>query len=153
MVVNLGEPLFSDVLKRSRRGDGEADQEHIRLGVRQWAQTIVILLTYRGISSYAIEREMKRKYERGSVDKGRYKKKGADGSWYSLFLSPRVHDMSWRAVGGLTDIVTLAPTPCLRMLRQGVFVFVFFRLTSSLSVSFPYQRYQTIQGCRARPRS
>jgi hypothetical protein len=87
VVVNLGEPLFSDVLKRSRRGDGEADQEHIRLRVRQWAQTIVILLTYRGISSYAIEREMKNG-ERGSVNKERYKKKGVDGSWYSLFLSP-----------------------------------------------------------------
>lgn len=45
VVVDLGEPLFPHVLKGGRGGDGEADQEDISLGVGQWAQAIVILLT------------------------------------------------------------------------------------------------------------
>jgi hypothetical protein len=45
VVVDLREPLFPDVLKGGRGGDGEADQEDISLGVGQRAQAIVILLT------------------------------------------------------------------------------------------------------------
>jgi hypothetical protein len=33
VVVDFGEPLFADVLKGSRRDDGEADEEDVGLGV------------------------------------------------------------------------------------------------------------------------
>lgn len=45
VVVNLGEPLLADVLEGSRRNDGEADEEDVGLGVREGAETIVVLLT------------------------------------------------------------------------------------------------------------
>jgi len=45
MVVNLGEPLCANVVKRRRRNDGEADQEDISLGVRERTQSIIILLS------------------------------------------------------------------------------------------------------------
>jgi hypothetical protein len=45
MVMYFRKPLFSDVLKRSWRGDGEADEEDIGLGVGKWTQAIVIFLT------------------------------------------------------------------------------------------------------------
>lgn len=45
VVTNFGEPFLTDVLKRSRRGNREADQEDISLWIRKWAETIVILLT------------------------------------------------------------------------------------------------------------
>lgn len=45
VVVDFGEPLLADVLKGSRRDDGEADEEDIGLRVRERTETVVILLT------------------------------------------------------------------------------------------------------------
>lgn len=45
VVVNLGEPLFANVLEGSRRDDGEADEEDVGLRVRERAKTVVILLS------------------------------------------------------------------------------------------------------------
>lgn len=45
VVVDLGEPLLADVLKRGGRCDGEADEKDIGLGVRKRTQTVVILLS------------------------------------------------------------------------------------------------------------
>lgn len=45
VVVHLGEPLFPDVLEGGGRGDGEADEEDVGLGVRERAQAVVILLS------------------------------------------------------------------------------------------------------------
>ena len=39
--------LFTDVLERGRRDDGEADEEHVGLRVAQRSQSIVVLLTGR----------------------------------------------------------------------------------------------------------
>lgn len=47
VVMDLGEPLLLDVLERRGRGHTEADQEHVRLGVAQRAESIVVLLTCR----------------------------------------------------------------------------------------------------------
>lgn len=44
-MVNFGEPLFSDILKRGRRGDGEADEENIGLRVGEGSETVVIFLS------------------------------------------------------------------------------------------------------------
>jgi hypothetical protein len=33
VVVDFGEPLFANVFKRGRRGDAEADEEHVGLGI------------------------------------------------------------------------------------------------------------------------
>ena len=44
MVMNLWEPLLTDVLEGGRRGYREADQEHVCLGIREWTKPIVILL-------------------------------------------------------------------------------------------------------------
>lgn len=45
VVVDLREPFLANVFKGRRRGDGEANQEDVGLGVRQRAKTIVILLS------------------------------------------------------------------------------------------------------------
>lgn len=45
VVVDFGEPFFANVLKRGGRGDGEADEEDIRLRVGQRAQPVVVLLS------------------------------------------------------------------------------------------------------------
>lgn len=45
VVVDFGEPLFLDVLKRCGRGYAEADEEDICLGVREGSQTVVVLLS------------------------------------------------------------------------------------------------------------
>lgn len=45
VVVDLGEPLLLDVFKRRGRGDGEAHEEHVGLGVTQRSQSVVIFLT------------------------------------------------------------------------------------------------------------
>jgi hypothetical protein len=45
VVVNLGEPLLANVLKRGGGCDAKADEEDIGLGVRERAQSVVILLT------------------------------------------------------------------------------------------------------------
>lgn len=45
VVVDFGEPLLADVLKGSRRDDGEADEEDIGLRVRERTETVIILLT------------------------------------------------------------------------------------------------------------
>lgn len=45
VVVDLGEPLFSDVLKTGGRGDGKADEEDIGLRIRKRAETVVVFLT------------------------------------------------------------------------------------------------------------
>lgn len=37
--------LRLDVVERGRADDREADQEHVRLGVRQWSESVVILLS------------------------------------------------------------------------------------------------------------
>lgn len=42
--MHFWEPLLADVLEGGGGGDGEADQEDVGLGVRKWAETIVILL-------------------------------------------------------------------------------------------------------------
>ena len=44
-MVNLGEPLLSDVLERRRRCDGEADEEDVGLGVGQRPQAVIIFLS------------------------------------------------------------------------------------------------------------
>jgi len=43
-VVNFGEPLFHDVVKRVGRVDRKANQDHMRVGVRKRAQTVIVLL-------------------------------------------------------------------------------------------------------------
>lgn len=45
VVLDLGVPLGLDVLERGRRNNGEADQENVRLWVRERAKTIIVLLT------------------------------------------------------------------------------------------------------------
>lgn len=45
MVPHLGEPLSTDVFIRCWADKGEADQEDIRLWVREWPQPVVILLS------------------------------------------------------------------------------------------------------------
>ena len=45
VVVNLGEPFLTNVLEGRRRSHGKTDEKYVCLGVRQRAQTIVILLT------------------------------------------------------------------------------------------------------------
>jgi len=44
MVLDLREPLRLHIVERVRRNDREADQKHIRLRVREWAKTVVVLL-------------------------------------------------------------------------------------------------------------
>jgi hypothetical protein len=39
--------LLLDVVKRIRRIDGEADQDNVRVGVRERAETVVIFLASR----------------------------------------------------------------------------------------------------------
>jgi hypothetical protein len=46
MMVDLWEPLFLDVFKRSGRCDAEADEENIGLGIRKRAKSIIILLAW-----------------------------------------------------------------------------------------------------------
>jgi hypothetical protein len=41
----FGKPFLSDVLEGGRGGDGEADEEDIGLGIREWAQAVVIFLS------------------------------------------------------------------------------------------------------------
>lgn len=41
----LGEPLLLDVLERSRARHAEANEEDVRLGVREGPETIVVLLS------------------------------------------------------------------------------------------------------------
>lgn len=45
VVVDLGEPLLLDVFKRRGRGDGEAHEEHVGLGVTQRSKSVVIFLS------------------------------------------------------------------------------------------------------------
>jgi hypothetical protein len=47
VVMHLREPLFPHVLEAGGRGDAEADEEHVRLGVRERPQPVVILLSGR----------------------------------------------------------------------------------------------------------
>lgn len=47
VVMDLWEPLLLDVFKGGGRGDREANEEDIGLGVREGSQSIVILLTCR----------------------------------------------------------------------------------------------------------
>eukprot|EP00968_Pinguiococcus_pyrenoidosus_P001017 scaffold48_cov311-Pinguiococcus_pyrenoidosus.AAC.212 len=44
VVHNLGQPLGAHVLKRRGRDDGEADEEHVRLGIGERPEAIVVLL-------------------------------------------------------------------------------------------------------------
>ncbi len=44
VVLNFRHPLAEHVLVRRRRDDGEADEEDLGAGVRQRAQTIIVLL-------------------------------------------------------------------------------------------------------------
>lgn len=44
MMTDFGEPLFLNVLERSGRVDGKADQEDVGLRVGQRAQTVVVFL-------------------------------------------------------------------------------------------------------------
>jgi len=43
-VLDLGEPLLLNVLERVGRVDGEADENHMRVRVRERAETVIILL-------------------------------------------------------------------------------------------------------------
>lgn len=45
--THLGEPLLLDVLKRGGTGDAEADEEDVRLRVRERPQAVVVLLSGR----------------------------------------------------------------------------------------------------------
>ena len=45
MVLDLGDPFRLYILVRRPRDDRVTHQEHIGLGVRQWAQSVVVLLT------------------------------------------------------------------------------------------------------------
>ncbi len=45
MVVNFGEPFLADVLEGGGRGDTEADEEDVGLGVGEGAETVVVFLT------------------------------------------------------------------------------------------------------------
>jgi hypothetical protein len=47
VVVDLGEPLLLDVLKRCGRCNAETDQEHICLRIAQRAQAVIIFLSSR----------------------------------------------------------------------------------------------------------
>jgi hypothetical protein len=44
MMVDLWEPLFLDVFKRSGRCDAEADEKDVGLGIRKGTKSIIILL-------------------------------------------------------------------------------------------------------------
>jgi hypothetical protein len=39
------EPFLSDVFEGGRGSDGEADKKDVGLGIREWAQTVVIFLS------------------------------------------------------------------------------------------------------------
>lgn len=41
---DFGDPLLLHVVERVGRVDGEADEDHVRVGVRQRAETVVVLL-------------------------------------------------------------------------------------------------------------
>jgi hypothetical protein len=43
-VLDLGEPLLLDVLERVGRIDGEADKNHMRVGIGEGAETVIVLL-------------------------------------------------------------------------------------------------------------
>jgi hypothetical protein len=47
VVVYLGEPLLAHVLEGCGRGYGEAYEEHVRLGIRQGSQAVVVFLSGR----------------------------------------------------------------------------------------------------------
>lgn len=42
---DFGDPLLLHVVERVGRVDGEADENDVRVGVRQGAETVVVLLT------------------------------------------------------------------------------------------------------------
>lgn len=44
-MVHFGKPLLPYVLKGGGRGDGEADEEDVGLGVREGAKTVVVFLS------------------------------------------------------------------------------------------------------------
>ena len=46
MMPNFRKPFLLNVLERSGRGDAEANQENVRLWLRERTQTIVIFLPY-----------------------------------------------------------------------------------------------------------
>ena len=45
MMTHFGEPFLTNVFERCRGGDAEAYEKHVGLGIRQRAETIVVLLT------------------------------------------------------------------------------------------------------------
>lgn len=47
VVLDFGKPFPLDVVEGRRTGNGEADQEDIGLGVREWPKTIVVFLSGR----------------------------------------------------------------------------------------------------------
>lgn len=42
---DFGDPLLLHIVERVGRVDGEADQDDVRVGVRQGAETVIVLLT------------------------------------------------------------------------------------------------------------
>lgn len=44
MVRDFRDPLFPDVLEGGGRHDGEADEKHVRLRIRQRTESVVVLL-------------------------------------------------------------------------------------------------------------
>jgi len=44
---DFGDPLFLHIVKRIGRINGEADQNDMRIGVGEWAETVVVFLTSR----------------------------------------------------------------------------------------------------------
>ena len=76
VVVDFREPFLPNVFKGRRGSHGEADQKDIGLGVRQWAQSIIILLTgsieqSQGIRFISDPKVEKPRQLRG-MSKGRY---------------------------------------------------------------------------------
>ena len=47
MVTDLREPLVCDVCKRVWTDEREADEKDVRVWIRQWAESVVIILTGR----------------------------------------------------------------------------------------------------------
>lgn len=43
-VIDLGYPLLLNIVERVGRVDGKANEDDVRVGIRQWTQSIVVFL-------------------------------------------------------------------------------------------------------------
>jgi hypothetical protein len=84
VVFDFRVPLVLDVFERRRRDDGKADEENIRLRVRQRAQSIVVLLSSRVPKTLEREKETNKRQRSALNDRdvknkinGAIKKNGA----------------------------------------------------------------------------